>query len=192
MSLTPSTMLKLETVAPDFCLPDTTGKDVRLADYSESKALLVVFMCNHCPYVIHIADALSAFATEMKPKGLEIVAISANDITNRPADGPDKMADEVSNRGYIFPYLYDEEQSVAKAYQAACTPDFFLFDSDKKLAYRGQFDSSRPGNNIGVTGEDLRQAAISVLAGNKPVTEQIPSMGCNIKWKPGNEPAYYA
>lgn len=192
MSLTPSTMLKLETVAPDFCLPDTTGKDVRLADYSESKALLVVFMCNHCPYVIHIADALSAFATEMKPKGLEIVAISANDVTNRPADGPDKMADEVRNRGYIFPYLYDEEQSVAKAYQAACTPDFFLFDSDKKLAYRGQFDSSRPGNNIGVTGEDLRQAAISVLAGNKPVTEQIPSMGCNIKWKPGNEPAYYA
>lgn len=192
MSLTPSTMLKLETVAPDFCLPDTTGKDVRLADYSESKALLVVFMCNHCPYVIHIADALSAFATEMKPKGLEIVAISANDVTNRPADGPDKMADEVRNRGYIFPYLYDEEQSVAKAYQAACTPDFFLFDSDKKLAYRGQFDSSRPGNNIGVTGEDLRQAAINVLAGNKPVTEQIPSMGCNIKWKPGNEPAYYA
>lgn len=191
MSLTPSTMLELGTPAPDFQLKDTEGNNVGLSDFSDKSALLVVFMCNHCPYVIHIADAFSAFANEYQPKGLGIVAISANDAANYPDDGPEKMAEEAKTRGYTFPYLYDEDQEVAKAYRAACTPDFFLFDGARKLVYRGQFDASRPGNDKAVTGTDLRQAADNVITGQKPDAEQVPSMGCNIKWKPGNEPEYY-
>ncbi len=191
MSLTPSTMLELGTPAPDFQLKDTEGNNVGLSDFSDKSALLVVFMCNHCPYVIHIADAFSAFANEYQPKGLGIVAISANDAANYPDDGPEKMAEEAKTRGYTFPYLYDEDQEVAKAYRAACTPDFFLFDGGRKLVYRGQFDASRPGNDKAVTGTDLRQAADNVITGQKPDAEQVPSMGCNIKWKPGNEPEYY-
>lgn len=191
MSLTPSTMLELGTPAPDFLLKNTKGDNVGLSDFSDKPALLVVFICNHCPYVIHIADAFSAFASEYQPKGLGVVAISANDAAKYVDDGPEKMVQEVKMRGYTFPYLYDEDQEVAKAFRAACTPDFFLFDGERKLVYRGQFDASRPRNDLPVTGMDLRQAVDRVLAGEKPETEQVPSMGCNIKWKPGNEPGYY-
>lgn len=191
MSLTPSTMLELGTTAPEFFLKDTTGTEVRLENFADKSALLVVFMCNHCPYVKHIADAFSKFANEYQSKGLGIVAISANDATNYPDDGPEKMAQEAKKRGYTFAYLYDENQNVAKAYRAACTPDFFLFNRERRLVYRGQFDASRPGNDIPVTGMNLRLATDRVLAGDKPDAEQVPSMGCNIKWKPGNEPEYF-
>lgn len=191
MTLTPSTMLELGTAAPEFHLKDTGGKEVDLSNFADKPALLVVFMCNHCPFVKHIADAFSAFANKYQPKGLGIVAISANDAANYPDDGPEKMAEEAIMRGYTFPYLYNAEQDVAKAYRAACTPDFFLFDGKRKLAYRGQFDASRPGNDIPVTGTDLRQAADKVLAGEIPDADQLPSIGCNIKWKPGNEPGYF-
>ncbi len=191
MSLTPSTMLELGTQAPDFHLKDTGSKEVGLNDFADKPALLVVFMCNHCPYVKHIADAFSAFADEYQPKGLGVVGISANDAVNYPDDGPEKMAEEAKMRGYTFPYLYDAQQEVAKAYRAACTPDFFLFDGERKLVYRGQFDASRPGNDTEVTGADLRQAADKILAGEIPDADQVPSIGCNIKWKPGNEPKYF-
>lgn len=191
MSLTSSTMLELGTTAPEFFLKDTTGTEVRLENFADKSALLVVFMCNHCPYVKHIADAFSKFANEYQPKGLGIVAISANDAVNYPDDGPEKMAQEAKKRGYTFAYLYDENQNVAKAYRAACTPDFFLFNRERRLVYRGQFDASRPGNDIPVTGMNLRLATDRVLAGDKPDAEQVPSMGCNIKWKPGNEPEYF-
>lgn len=191
MSLTPSTMLELGTPAPEFHLKDTGGKEVGLGDFAEKPALLVVFICNHCPYVKHIADAFSAFANEYQLKGLGVVAISANDAANYPDDGPEEMVEEAKMRGYTFPYLYDAEQQVAKTYRAACTPDFFLFDGQRKLVYRGQFDASRPGNDIQVTGLDLRQAADKVLAGEIPDADQVPSIGCNIKWKPGNEPEYF-
>jgi peroxiredoxin len=184
-------MLELGTSAPDFLLKDTEGNNVCLSDYSAKSALLVAFICNHCPYVKHIADAFSAFANEYQPKGLGIVAISANDAAHYPDDGPERMKGEVKMRGYTFPYLYDEDQEVAKAYRAACTPDFFLFDGANKLVYRGQFDASRPGNDQAVTGADIRRAADNAIAGQKPDAEQVPSMGCNIKWKPGNEPGYY-
>lgn len=191
MSLTPSTMLELDTPAPDFLLKDTDGNNKSLSNFANKPALLVAFICNHCPYVIHIADAFSVFAKEYQPKGLGIVAISANDAANYADDGPEKMAQEVEVRGYTFPYLYDKDQEVAKAYRAACTPDFFLFDAERKLVYRGQFDASRPRTDIPVTGSDLRQAVDKVLAGRKPDAQQVPSMGCNIKWKPGNEPEYF-
>jgi peroxiredoxin len=185
-------MLELGTAAPDFRLKDTNGREVGLEDFSGKPALLVVFMCNHCPYVKHIADPLSAFATEYQARGLAVAGISSNDAENYPDDGPEKMAEEASRRGYTFPYLYDADQVVAKAYQAACTPDFFLFDRERKLVYRGQFDDSRPGNDVPVTGSDMRQAVDRVLAGATPIEDQKPSVGCNIKWKPGNEPAYFA
>jgi peroxiredoxin len=184
-------MLALATPAPDFSLKDTSGKNISLADFSDKDALLVVFMCNHCPYVKHIADAFSAFAREYQARGLAIVGISSNDADNYPDDGPEKMADEAERRGYNFPYLYDENQEVAKAYRAACTPDFFLFDKSRKLVYRGQFDSSRPGNNEPVSGADMRAAVDAVLSGQSPAADQTPSMGCNIKWKAGNEPDYF-
>jgi thiol-disulfide isomerase/thioredoxin len=142
-----------------------------------------MFVCNHCPYVIHVADALAQFASEYQAKGLAIVGISSNDVSTHPADSPEQMVTEAENRGYTFPYLYDETQEVAHAYDAACTPDFFLFDKDHKLVYRGQFDASRPGSGIPVTGADLRAACAAVLAGEKPTDDQRPSMGCNIKWK---------
>ena len=192
MALTPSTMLELGTPAPAFALPEpATGKQVNLEDFSGSKALLVLFICNHCPYVKHIADALASFAREYQPKGVAVVAISSNDAGYRAEDGPEFMAQEARQRGYSFPYLYDESQAVAKAYRAACTPDLFLFDAEHKLVYRGQFDASRPGNDIPVSGADLRAAADALLAGEPMPAQQIPSIGCNIKWKQGNEPDYF-
>lgn len=191
MAKTLSTMLELGTVAPPFSLPDTQGRTVSLEDFKDAGALLVVFMCNHCPYVKHIRDALAALAREYRPRGLAMVGISANDAEKYPDDSPQNMAEEVVAAGYTFPYLYDQDQRVAQAYRAACTPDFFLFDAQRRLAYRGQFDDSRPGNNVPVTGRDLRAAIDAVLAHRQVDPDQKPSLGCNIKWKPGNEPAYF-
>ena len=190
MALTPSNMLDLGTPAPYFRLPNTQGRLLSPDDFKDAKALLVVFMCNHCPYVKHIRSALAAFAREYQPKGLAMVGINANDAANYPDDSPEKMVDEVAAAGYSFHYLYDETQETAKAYRAACTPDFFLFDKDRKLVYRGQFDDSRPGNTIPLTGKDLRAAVSAVLAGKEISGDQQPSIGCNIKWKAGNAPSY--
>lgn len=192
MVRTESMMLDLGTQAPDFQLPEpATGRTVSLADFKDAPGLLVIFMCNHCPYVKHISDGLAQFAREYQSKGLTIVAINANDVEHYPDDSPEKMAEEVKARGYVFPYLYDDTQEVAKSYKAACTPDFFLFDKDCKLVYRGQFDDSRPRNDLPVTGKDLRAAVEAVLSGQPVPSEQRPSMGCNIKWKAGNEPDYF-
>lgn len=188
MALTPSTMLPLGTSAPAFSLPDTGGKTVYIADFKNSPALLVMFICNHCPYVKHVRSGLAQLVKEYQPKGLAAVGISSNDVQSHPDDSPAKMAVEAKEAGYTFPYLYDESQAVARAYQAACTPDFFLFDREKRLVYRGQLDDSRPGNGIPVTGKDLRSALDAMLAGKPVPALQKPSIGCNIKWKPGNEP----
>lgn len=190
MVRTPSTMLPLGTPAPDFSLPNVDGQTVSLADAAGPKGTLVMFICNHCPFVKHVADQLAALGRDYLPRGLGVVAISSNDVSAHPADSPEQMVHEAEDRGYVFPYLYDESQEVAQAYHAACTPDFFLFDGDKKLVYRGQLDASRPGNDIPVTGADLRAAIDAVLGGQPVAAEQRPSLGCNIKWKPGNEPAY--
>lgn len=188
----PSTMLPLGTRAPDFRLEEpSTGRTVALSDFASAPALLVVFLSNHCPFVKHIADALAAFAREYREKGLAVVGINANDVANHPDDSPERMRDEVALRGYTFPYLFDETQEVAKAYQAACTPDFFLFDGERKLVYRGQFDGSRPGSDEPITGRDLRRALSAVLAGEMVSGEQTPSIGCNIKWKAGNNPPWF-
>ena len=192
MAQTASTMLPLGTLAPDFHLPEPlTGKTVSLDDFQNAPALLVMVICNHCPFVKHIRQELIRFAHDYRAKGVAIVAINANDVANYPNDSPEKMAEEAKSFGYPFPYLYDESQAVAKAYHAACTPDFFLFDANRKLSYRGQFDGSRPGNEVAVTGNDLRIAVDAVLAGQPTPSEQRPSIGCNIKWKVGNEPGYY-
>ncbi len=191
MAAVSSTMLELGTAAPDFSLPDTTGQLVSLADYKQAPATLVVFMCNHCPYVKHIANQFADFAREYQAKGVAVIGVNANDVSTHPDDSPEKMAEEVKKIGYTFPYLYDETQEVAKSYRAACTPDFFLFDKHHKLAYRGQFDGSRPGNKIAVTGEDLRMALDAVLQDQPVPAEQKASMGCNIKWRAGNEPGYF-
>jgi len=191
MVRTASTMLPLGTQAPEFSLPDVDGSTVSLNDFAEAPALLVIFMCNHCPYVIHVADELARLAKEYRQRGVAVVGISSNDVANYPADSPEKMAEEARKRGYTFPYLYDETQQVAQAYGAACTPDFFLFDAGLRLAYRGQMDDSRPDSGIPVTGRDLRAALDAVLAGETPAEEQKPSLGCNIKWKRGNEPSYF-
>ena len=237
MALTPSIMTPLGSPAPDFGLPDTEGRRVALADFAEAPALLVVFMCNHCPYVIHVADELARLARDYRPRGLAMVGINSNDVESHPADSPAKMRDEVAARGYEFAYLFDATQAVARAYNAACTPDFFLFDADRKLVYRGQLDESRPGNGVPVTGHDLRAAIEALLLaargathhdtslglfadgfvasacstpgtaalrlralaenpgarsraglrhgllGEPPSTKQVPSMGCNIKWR---------
>ena len=189
---TPSTMLPLGRTAPDFSLPEpATGKTVSLSDYADAPALLVVFLSNHCPYVKHIAGELARFGREYQEKGLAMVGIMANDVANHPDDAPPRMAQEVENRGYTFPYLYDESQDVAKAYRAACTPDFFLFDGDRKLVYRGQFDTARPSLKVPVTGDDLRAACDAVLGGGRPSEDQTPSVGCNIKWKAGNNPPWF-
>ena len=188
--LTASTMLPLGTPAPDFRLPDPEGRTVSRDDFQQASALLVAFICNHCTYVQHIRRGLAAFAREYQAKGLAIVGINSNDAGEYPEDGPQKMVDEVKAAGYVFPYLYDETQVVAKAYRAACTPDLFLFDRSRALVYRGQFDDSRPGNGVPVTGKDLRAAADAALAGRPIPAVQKPSMGCNIKWKAGNEPEY--
>ncbi|WP_372922994.1 thioredoxin family protein [Roseovarius sp.] len=190
MALTPSTMIELGTTAPDFALPDTRGNTVRRDDFA-GRPLLVMFICNHCPYVKHVAPELARLGKDYR-ESVGIVAIQSNDIENYPDDSPEKMAEEVKRRGYTFPYLLDEEQSVAKAYSAACTPDFFLFDADHKLVYRGQLDSTRPhriasgqydDRDGAANGEDLRKALDQVLAGEEVTVEQVPSMGCNIKWK---------
>ncbi len=192
MALTPSTMLPLGTPAPDFRLTSASdGKSVALADFAGAPALLVVFMCNHCPFVKHVAGGLAALAKEYQARGVAVVGINSNDIQKHPDDAPVKMAQEAKSRGYTFPYLFDETQAAAKAYRAACTPDFFLFDHSQRLAYRGQMDASRPDSGIPVTGRDLRTALDAVLAGKQPPADQKPSVGCNIKWKPGNEPDYY-
>jgi peroxiredoxin len=192
MVRTPSTMLPLGTPAPDFSLPNVDGSTVTLADVAGAKATLVMFICNHCPFVKHVADELAALGRDYAGRGVGVVAISSNDAATHPADSPEQMVHEAEQRGYVFPYLYDETQEVAQAYHAACTPDFFLFDGSRKLVYRGQLDSSRPGNGIPVTGADLRAALDAVLAGRPVVADQIPSLGCNIKWKPGNEPPYFS
>lgn len=191
MVLTPSTMLPLGTKAPDFALPDTDGKTVRLADFADKPALLVAFICNHCPYVKHIAAGFARLANDYQARGVAVVAINSNDVQSHPDDSPAKMRDEVKLRGYKFPYLFDETQKVAQAYHAACTPDFYVFDRDRKLVYRGQLDSSRPDNGIPVTGADLAAALDAALAGKAAPEPQRPSIGCNIKWRAGNEPAYF-
>ena len=191
MAETPSTMLALGTKAPQFRLPDPHGKWVSLDDFKDAPALLVVFMCNHCPYVKHIQSKLAEVAKEYQAKGVGVVGINSNDVASYPDDRPEKMAKEIKQVGYTFPYLYDESQEVAKAYRAACTPDFYLFDRERRLVYRGQFDDSRPGNGRPVTGADLRAALDAVLAGRSVPGNQRPSLGCNIKWKRGNAPDYF-
>ena len=192
MALVPSTMLPLGTAAPDFSLPEPyTGCTVSLSDFDGVPALLVAFLCNHCPYVKHIADHFAAVAGGFQQLGVAVVGINSNDVTTHPDDSPAKMKGEVERRGYTFPYLFDETQEVAKAYRAACTPDFFLFDADRRLAYRGQFDSTRPGSKEIVTGRDLRLATRAVLAGERPSEAQVPSIGCNVKWRAGNEPDWW-
>ena len=184
MSLTESTMLDLGTIAPDFTLTDAiTGKIIHRDDFRGQKALLVLFICAHCPYVKHIEKSLGALSADYGDKPLGIVAISSNDVTTHPADSPAGMKQQAETNGFEFPYLYDESQAVARAYKAACTPDPYLFDSDFKLVYRGQYDASRPGNGIPVTGKDLRAAIDAVLAGKHVPADQTPSIGCNIKWK---------
>lgn len=188
MSATPSTMLELGIKAPDFNLESVNGGNLSLNYTNQSKGFVIMFICNHCPYVLHIEDELIKVANEYISRGIGFIAISSNDVDKYPQDSPEKMAE----KNYPFPYLYDETQEVAKEYKAACTPDFFVFDENKKLVYRGQFDDSRPKNNKPVTGRDLRKALDAVLEGEKiSEGEQIPSIGCNIKWKPGNEPEYF-
>lgn len=191
MAMTASTMLELGTSAPDFRLPDTQGHIVSRDDYKDAPALLVIFMCNHCPFVKHVQDHLVQLVKEYQARGVAVVGINSNDVAGYPQDRPRMMAENAEKSGFTFPYLHDETQDVAKAYHAACTPDFFLFDADRRLFYRGQMDDSRPGNDLPVTGADLRGALDAVLAGCRPPAVQRPSMGCNIKWKPGNEPDYW-
>ena len=190
MAATPSTMLELGTPAAPFALPDTDGSIVRKADF-DGRALLLMFICNHCPFVRHLREDLARLGREYQQRGVGIVAISANDADLYPSDGPEAMAREKEEAGYTFPYLFDESQEVARSYRAACTPDFFLFDPDHRLVYRGQYDDSRPGNGVPVTGRDLRAALDAVLAGEPVADDQKASIGCNIKWKPGNAPEYF-
>ncbi len=191
MSLTASTMLPLGTPAPAFELPDTvSGETIRLETFAGRKGLLVMFICNHCPYVMHINAELVRLGEDYAGPELGMVAIVSNDADNYPDDAPDKLKSRAKELGYRFAYCHDESQEIAKAYTAACTPDFFLFDADRRLAYRGQLDESRPENGLPVTGKDLRAAIDAVLAGRAPAGEQKPSMGCNIKWKPDNAPDY--
>ena len=192
MVLTASTQLPPGSSAPEFSLPDTvSGKEVSLQDFKGAKGVLLFFICNHCPYVKLIQAELAAIGREYMPKGIAMAAISANDISTHPDDGPETMKKEAERLGYPFPYLYDESQEVAKAYQAACTPDIFLFDGSRKLVYHGQLDEARPNKKIPVTGADLRQALDALLAGQAVSPEQKASVGCNIKWKKGNEPVYF-
>jgi peroxiredoxin len=191
MVATISTMLPLGTKAPDFHLPDTKGRVVSLGNFAGASALLVIFMCNHCPFVKHLRKDIAQLVREYQARGVAVVGINSNDVDNYPDDSPRMMIREVEEVGYTFPYLFDEAQEVAKNYRAACTPDFFLFDKDQNLAYRGQFDDSRPDNKIPITGADLRAALDAVLAGEPANRKQKPSIGCNIKWRAGNEPDYF-
>lgn len=191
MSRTPSTMLEIGTRAPDFDLPEpVSGGSVSRNDFT-GKPLLLVFSCNHCPYVIHILESFTEYANEAVTKGLSVVMINANDVDNYADDSPKKMIDLSNQYGFQFPYLYDESQAVAIAYRAACTPDFFLFNAQHELVYRGQYDGSRPGNDVAVTGVDLKAASDAVLQSLPIEVNQLPSMGCNIKWKAGNAPEYF-
>ena len=191
MVRTASTMLPLGTTAPDFCLPDYDDKSVSLSDFRGRKALLVVFMCNHCPFVKHVATELAKLTDEYQQLDVGVVGISSNDIADHPDDSPEKMKIEAAQRGYHFPYLYDADQQVAIAYRAACTPDFYVFDADFKLVYRGQMDETRPKQGAVPTGKDLRAALDALLAGKDIPQPQRPSIGCNIKWKAGAEPDYF-
>lgn len=192
MAVTPSTMLELGTRAPHFSLPDVvTERQISLDEVADGKATLVAFWCNHCPFVKHVEDAFVSFAREYAERGLAVVAISSNDVAAYPQDGPGPMRDLARDKDYPFPYLFDASQEVAKAYRAACTPDFFLFDESRSLVYRGQFDRSRPSNGEPVTGSDLRQAVDALLDGSAVSSEQVPSVGCNIKWIDGNAPDYF-
>lgn len=191
MALTPSTMLELGTRIPRFNLRNTVdGRPVAPDDFADEAALLVMFICNHCPYVQHIVSELGRLAADYLPRGVAVVAVNSNSARTHPQDGPEHMKELARAEGWRFPFLFDETQDVAKRFRAACTPDFFLFDGDRKLVYRGQFDDSRPGNGVPVTGRDLRAALDAVLAGGPVPEEQKPSMGCNIKWTPGNGPDY--
>jgi len=187
---TASTMLPLGTTAPEFSLTNVDGNPVTRGDFA-GQPLLVIFMCNHCPFVVHLRSELAKFGDTYLAKSLAMVGISSNDVEKYPQDGPAEMKQEAVSAGYNFPYLFDADQSVAKAYKAACTPDFFLFDADHSLVYRGQFDSSRPGNGVAITGEDLIAACDAVLAGREVSTDQKPGIGCNIKWIAGSEPDYF-
>lgn len=191
MVRTPSTMLPLGTVAPDFELPNVDGRMVAYADAAGARGTVVMFICNHCPFVKHVADHLAVLGRDYLARGVGFVAISSNDVSKHPADSPEQMVREAEERGYPFPYLYDETQEVAKAYRAACTPDFYLFDAARRLVYRGQLDASRPGGDVPVTGRDLRVALDGLLAGQPPLAEQVPSLGCNVKWRAGHEPDYF-
>lgn len=189
MAATESEMLDLGTTAPEFSLPDPDGVMHSLGDGKQ--AYLVMFICNHCPFVIHVREELAQLGRDYLSQAVSIVAINSNDITTHPGDSPEKMKEEAARCGYEFPYVFDESQDVAKAYRAACTPDFFLFDGDRKLVYRGQLDDSRPSNDIPVTGKDLRAALDAVLNGKPVAEQQKPSIGCNIKWSAGNAPDYF-
>lgn len=193
MTLTPSTMLPLGTPVPAFHLPDLNGRLVSPDDFREAPALLVSFICRHCPFVTHIRRGFAQFTREYQARGLAIVAINSNDVTEFPEDGPEGMREEAAEAGYTFPYLFDETQEIAKAFRAACTPDLFLFDRDRKLVYRGRFDDSRPRTQppMPVTGRDIRAAADAVLSGQPVPQDQKGSVGCNIKWKRGNAPDYF-
>jgi peroxiredoxin len=190
MVKTPSTMLDIGTQAPDFSLPEPlTGQTVQLSDYRD-QPLLVVFSCNHCPYVLHMLESFSLFASEIQKRGLACLMINANDVENYADDSPQNMVRLAHQYGFEFPYLYDESQQVAIDYQAACTPDFFLFNAQHRLVYRGQYDTSRPGNDEAVTGADLKAASHALLSNEMIPDQQIPSVGCNIKWRAGNEPQF--
>ena len=191
MVATESTMLPLGTRAPDFRLPDAAGRLVARDDFAACPALLVMFVANHCPYVRHVGEELVRLGLDYMPRGVGVVAIASNDVNQHPEDGPAGMAQIAAAMGLTVPYVYDETQAVAKAYRAACTPDFFLFDGSRRLVYRGRLDGARPGNDVPVTGADLRAAIDAVLAGQPVPEPQLPSLGCNIKWKPGNAPSYY-
>ena len=191
MVMTASTMLPLGTEAPAFTLPDAEGNPVPLSDFDDARVLVIVFMCNHCPFVKHVIDGFVKLVKEYRPRGVAAVGINANDVSEFPEDRPEKMIQFAKEKGFTFPYLYDETQAVAKEYRAACTPDFFVFDENRRLVYRGQMDDSRPGSQVPVTGADLRAALDAVLEGRPVPEKQMPSMGCNIKWKPGNEPDYF-
>lgn len=184
-------MLELGTVAPDFELPTPTGELTRLSDFAGSDGLVVAFISNHCPFVKLIREGMADFAHEYAKRGIAMVAINSNDFVNYTDDRPEKMQVEVEEFGYSFPYVYDESQEVAKAYRAACTPEFYMFDADRKLVYRGRFDGATPGNGVAVTGEELRAAADALLAGDSPDADQKPGIGCSIKWKAGNAPDYF-
>ncbi|NLV43439.1 MAG: thioredoxin family protein [Candidatus Hydrogenedentes bacterium] len=192
MVRTHSTMMPLGTPAPEFSLPDTGGNTVSLSDFDTARALLVMFICNHCPFVKHVRAAIAEIGAEYQEKEVGVVAVMSNDVEAQPDDHPEKMAREVIEAGYTFPYLYDATQKTAKDFGAACTPDFFLFDGEKRLYYRGQLDGARPGNDVPVTGSDLRTALDAVLDGRPAPEDQKPSLGCNIKWKPGNAPDYFS